>query len=158
LKLSRADGAKVALFRSHLTRVTLDLLPFVLYGFICTMPARRTVKATRSVFTLKMELDTCAHPVVEAQLKRLKLASRSLHEQLFSIGAEARVLERLYYKSKNQHRSATFFAKASEVRRYTTRVIDVGFAEVIDNLRMSFYGEASQRKCVIIIHEALCCH
>jgi hypothetical protein len=114
------------------------------------MAIRRTMGAPPITYTPKLELDMNLHTDVELHLKRLKMASRLVRDQLSLCRTEARILERLYYKSKNQHRSAVFWDRVSEVRRYTARLVDMGLVDVLDTLRVSFYGEAAQRKYVII--------
>jgi hypothetical protein len=114
------------------------------------MAARRTRLAPPVIYTPKTKLDVAAHPVIEAQLKKLKLASRQIREQLSLIETEARILERLYYKGKNQHRSATFWHRLSEVRRYTARINNLDLCNIIDSFRASFFGEAAQNKCAAV--------
>lgn len=53
---------------------------------------------------------------------------------------EMRVLERLYYKNKNQHRTSLFFKRVSEIRRYGNRLIELKLPERIELLRASFFG------------------
>ena len=63
-----------------------------------------------------------------------------------------RVLERLYYKGVNQHRSALFWRKVKEVRRLGKRVLEVGLGGLLDDSRYSFYcvGDG-ERKYVLLL-------
>ena len=77
---------------------------------------------------------------VDAILKDLKFCSRRLKTALDGFKDELRVLERLYYKCKNQHRMALFFKRVSEMRRFGRRLSELDILEHVDLLRASFVG------------------
>jgi hypothetical protein len=112
------------------------------------MRTKRSVSAPAPYYALKADAEFSLHSAIEAQLKKLKLVCRQLREQFTMLDLEARVVERLYYKNKNQHRSATFWHRFVEMRRYTGRLNGLGLPDVLDDLRASFYGPIAQRKYV----------
>jgi hypothetical protein len=107
---------------------------------------KRTVAPPKAEYTPKAQLAEGLHSRVEAQLKRLKLVSRELRHHIAAFESEARILERVYYKGKNQHRSAVFWQRLVEIRKYATRLTDVHVDEIVERLRASFFGEAAQVK------------
>ncbi|THH12751.1 hypothetical protein EW146_g7400 [Bondarzewia mesenterica] len=74
--------------------------------------------------------------LVKTKLKRAQLV-HALHAD------EMAVLERLFYKGKNQHRSSLFWQRVSEMRRYGHRLQGITMCATIEALRASFYGEES---------------
>ena len=80
------------------------------------------------------------HKEIDAVLKDLKISSRRLKTALDGLKDELRVLERLYYKNKNQHRMSLFFKRVPEMRRYGRRLSDLDILENVDLLRASFVG------------------
>lgn len=91
-------------------------------------------------FLERASLDNSLHSTVDGILKDLKACSRRLQAALASYQDEMQVLERLYYKSKNQHRPALFFKRISEIRRYGWRLLEANMTEDVHLLRASFYG------------------
>ncbi|THV07507.1 hypothetical protein K435DRAFT_259813 [Dendrothele bispora CBS 962.96] len=79
---------------------------------------------------------------VDAALKDLKLLSRRLHKALSLQQTESQVLERLYYKSKNQHHSALFWRRVCEMRRFAKRLLEFDVTGVVDGLRATFFRDA----------------
>lgn len=77
---------------------------------------------------------------VDVLLKELKPCMRHLRATLGSYTDELRMLERLYYKNANQHRTALFFKRILETRRYGQRLIALGISEHVDCLYASFFG------------------
>jgi hypothetical protein len=70
---------------------------------------------------------------------------------------ELQILERLYYKGKNQHRAALFWKRVSEVRRYARRLDGVGLPDVVERLHRSFFGDDATHRYTreFIINERL---
>lgn len=101
--------------------------------------ARRCVPTDTS-FSERASLENSLRSTVDTILKDLKACSRRLQAALASYQDEMQVLERLYYRSKNQHRAALFFKRISEIRRYGWRLLEVNMAEDVHLLRASFYG------------------
>ena len=91
--------------------------------------------------TERSSLPQSHHSRVDATLKDLKLLSKRLHSALSSYESELKVLERIYYKSKNQHRSALFWRRITETRRYGRRIQQINLRLFVDGLRMSFFRE-----------------
>lgn len=85
--------------------------------------------------------NTSLHPRIDATLKDLKLSSRKFSAAHSAHANEFRVLERLYYKSKNQHRLALFWRNVSEMRRYCKHLYGMSLPVYIDLFRSYFWGE-----------------
>ncbi|KAG2157060.1 hypothetical protein DEU56DRAFT_762864 [Suillus clintonianus] len=100
----------------------------------------RSRAPTATSFSQRASLENSLHPTVDSILKDLKTCSRRLQAALASYQDEMQVLERLYYRSKNQHRAALFFKRISEIRRYGWRLLEVNMTEDVHILRASFYG------------------
>lgn len=83
---------------------------------------------------------------IDAVLKDLKLCSRRLQAILPSYSDELRILERLYYKGKNQHRSALFWKRVVEIRRYGNRLNEKDLSRIMDTFHYSFFSRDSQNK------------
>lgn len=92
-------------------------------------------------------LDESRHVSIDALLKELKICSRRTHVALNAFKDECQILERLYYKGKNQHRAALFWRSVIEIRRYCGRLDGMRIGDLIDALRSSFFGDAHS-KCV----------
>jgi hypothetical protein len=86
-------------------------------------------------------LNYARHPLVDTSLKELKICTRRLHVSLKAQQDETRILERLYYKGKNQHRGALFWRRVAEIRRFCDRVDGMHIERVIDDFHSSFFGE-----------------
>ncbi|KAG1865252.1 hypothetical protein C8R48DRAFT_706571 [Suillus tomentosus] len=100
----------------------------------------RSCAPTATSFLERASLENSSHSTVDGILKDLKACSRRLQAALASYQDEMKVLERLYYRSKNQHRAALFFKRISEIRRYGWRLLEVNMVEDVHLLRASFYG------------------
>ncbi|KAI0064624.1 hypothetical protein BV25DRAFT_1800468 [Artomyces pyxidatus] len=101
----------------------------------------RTRRYPTSPPALRSVLDPAAHESVDAFLKNLKTHIRKLNAVFSKHEAEIALLERLYYKGKNQHRAALFWQRVSEARRYGHRLQELRIPALIESLRGSFYGE-----------------
>lgn len=115
------------------------------------MNARRGRTSPPISFSPRASLATCSHSTVDGLLKDLKAYSRRLQAALASYQDEMHVLERLYYKSKNQHRMALFFKRVSEIRRYGWRLLEVNISDYMRLLRASFYGVTVVQRCDILL-------
>lgn len=109
------------------------------------MPPRRCVSSPDLDCLQRTSLDSGYYPVVDAVLKQLKACSRRLQAALSSYRTELQVLERLYYKGKNQHRAALFWQRVTELRKLGERVGEMHMDKVIEDLRLSFWGGPSAR-------------
>lgn len=79
------------------------------------------------------------YAVIDAALKTLKISSRRVTAVEEAFAEEAQVLKRIYYKSKNQHRSALFFKRTQEVRRMSERVSSTRISKPLAAIRDGFH-------------------
>jgi hypothetical protein len=90
-------------------------------------------------------LDQPSYSFVDSALKDLKVHSRRLRIVLAAYSDELHIFERLYYKSKNQHRAGLFWRRVAEIRRYGSRLDGMHIPNIVQTFRCSFFGEASQQ-------------
>ena len=109
------------------------------------MPPRRHVPPPSLNCLERSLLGSEHHPAVDAVLKQLRVCSRRLQAALDSHRTEMQVLERLYYKGKNQHRTALFWQRVVELRKLGERVDEMHMDKVVENFRLSFWGKPSTR-------------
>ncbi|EPQ58162.1 hypothetical protein GLOTRDRAFT_72264, partial [Gloeophyllum trabeum ATCC 11539] len=106
-----------------------------------------TTKRLRSVPSVvcssRATLDSAACSGVDSTLKDLKSCVRRLQTSLATHAEEMQLLERLYYKGKNQHRSALFWRRLEEVRKYGKRLQEMELSSLLELLRFSFFGTAA---------------
>ncbi|KAI0709115.1 hypothetical protein C8Q76DRAFT_742283 [Earliella scabrosa] len=114
------------------------------------MVPRRHVPPPSLNYTPRAALQADKCPAVDALLKQLKTCTRRLQNALASHRTELQVLERLYYKGKNQHRTALFWQRVAEMRRLGERVDEMHMDDVVESLRLSFWGEPSSRTTKIM--------
>lgn len=95
---------------------------------------------------LKTSIDPSLYSHVDSALKRLKLVSRRLSAVLTIWGEESRVLDRLYYKGKNQHRTSLFWRHVEEMQRFCLRVNSLDLVGTLNRLRHSFYDSVDYNK------------
>jgi len=91
-------------------------------------------------YTLRLSMDAYQCSRVDTGLKNFKLLSRQLHSLLITHTTDVQILQRLYYKNKNQHRGSLFWRKVVEVRRYSERFEQHKPHILIDDFRCTFYG------------------
>ncbi|KII88572.1 hypothetical protein PLICRDRAFT_110740 [Plicaturopsis crispa FD-325 SS-3] len=94
-------------------------------------------------FSARSSLDPSSYAPIDSILKNLKTCSRRLQTALSAHRDEMQILERLHYKGKNQHRSALFWRRVTEIRRYGMRLHGVGLYGILETLRASFFGVSS---------------
>ncbi|KIK95886.1 hypothetical protein PAXRUDRAFT_139729 [Paxillus rubicundulus Ve08.2h10] len=104
------------------------------------MPAERCRAAPAITLFPRSSLSSSHHKGIDSLLKGLKTCSRRLRAAMSSLTDELRILERLYYKNKNQHRMALFFRRVPEIRRYGQRLVELDLPGRVDLLRASFVG------------------
>ncbi|KAI0748045.1 hypothetical protein C8Q80DRAFT_1270493 [Daedaleopsis nitida] len=114
------------------------------------MVPRRHVSPPALKCTQRSSLEAEKCPTVDAILKQLKACSRRLQAALSSHRTELQVLERLYYKGKNQHRTALFWQRVAEMRKLGERVDEMHIDDVVESLRLSFWGEPSSRTAKVL--------
>ena len=88
------------------------------------------------------------HAQIDVSLKELRTVSRRLGAFATPYADELRVLERIYYKGKHQHRAALFWRKVAEVRRLGARIAETAIPELVDGVRHSCYGAEGRSECV----------
>jgi len=110
------------------------------------MTALRLARSPPLSSSPRSSLDASHHRSINAVLKDLQTCSRRLHAALSTHRDELQILERLYYKGKNQHRSALFWKRVVEVRRYGHRLAEMAMPVVLDRLRSAFFGEKGKEK------------
>ncbi|KAI8998704.1 hypothetical protein BD414DRAFT_475826 [Trametes punicea] len=106
---------------------------------------RRHVRPPSLECTPRASFDAGITSTIDAALKQLKACSRRLQAALTSHRTELQVLERLYYKGKNQHRTALFWQRVAEMRRFGERVDEMHIGDVVESLRLAFWGDPSSR-------------
>ena len=67
-----------------------------------------------------------------------------------------RVLDRLYYKGKNQHRTSLFWRHVEEMRRFCLRIDSLDLLGILNRLRHSFYDSTSYDKWVFYFFKFVC--
>jgi hypothetical protein len=88
-------------------------------------------------------MDPSSHASIDSILKDLKSCSRRLQVVFSAYHDELQILQRLYYKGKNQHRPALFWKRAAEMKRYGERLDCTGLPGAFELLRCSFFGAIS---------------
>ena len=103
---------------------------------------------TRSTLLSKSALGTSLHGHVDLALKRLKALSRRLAAISATLSEEVKILNRLYYKGKNQHRISLFWRHVEEIRRLSLRIHSLDLAGTVNRLRHTFYNSTDYTKWV----------
>ncbi|KAF7363403.1 DUF4477 domain-containing protein [Mycena sanguinolenta] len=112
--------------------------------------ARRCRQPPRLSRSPKNSLDATLHSEIDASLKQLKSCARSLQPVLSTFTDELQILHRIHYKGKNQHRSALFWRRVAEMRRYGDRLEELSLLSLVDSLRYSFFAEESQQNSKLL--------
>jgi hypothetical protein len=98
------------------------------------------------IYTPRDQLDDKHKLVIDGIVKTLKSCSRRVNHAMSAFRDELQLLERLYYKGKNQHRSALFWRRVCEIRRYGSRLIKFDLPPILQDLHKSFFGEEAKIK------------
>jgi len=101
-----------------------------------TLPQSRT----------RTHLDASVTTHIDKSLKSLKRCSKRLAASCELFSSEYALLERMYYKGKNQHRAAIFWKRVVEVRRYAARLNLLGFSGLLNAYQNSFFDPAAGEK------------
>src|SRR5271154_7527015 len=109
------------------------------------MTTKRTRAEPQLVYAPRSSLQALSYAPIDSALKDLKTSSRRLNSSFLAFRDETHILERLYYKGKNQHRSAIFWKRVLEVRRYARRLDEMQIPKRVDHLRCTFFGESASR-------------
>ncbi|KAL1744539.1 hypothetical protein HDZ31DRAFT_82595 [Schizophyllum fasciatum] len=105
---------------------------------------RRNGKPPRPAPSIRTQVDKNLHTAVDAALRDLKKFSRRLHSTFDAFSEELQVLDRVFYKGKNQHRSALFFRRVADIRKFSQRISQYNAPQIIDAFRCSFFGPDAQ--------------
>jgi hypothetical protein len=97
-------------------------------------------------FTPRSSSDSKIHSTVDGVLKELKTASKELQKNFASFRLELELLDRLFYKNKNQHRSALFWRKVTEMRRFAHKLDHHKPDGLVEDTRRWFWGPLDQQK------------
>ncbi|TRM58636.1 hypothetical protein BD626DRAFT_510895 [Schizophyllum amplum] len=100
----------------------------------------RTEKPPKLTVIERSHLAKDSHSAVDAALRDLKKYSRRLHVTYDAFSEELQVLERVFYKGKNQHRSALFWRRVADVRKFSQRIAQYEPPTLLDAFRCSFFG------------------
>ncbi|KAL1717502.1 hypothetical protein EV715DRAFT_292187 [Schizophyllum commune] len=101
---------------------------------------RREAKPPKPVLSVRSQVDKDLHPSVDTALRDLKKFSRRLHVTFDAFSEELQVLDRVFYKGKNQHRSALFFRRVADMRKFSQRIAEYNAPQIVDSCRCSFFG------------------
>ncbi|KAF7304846.1 DUF4477 domain-containing protein [Mycena kentingensis (nom. inval.)] len=111
---------------------------------------KRRRRATRPTQSDKASLPPDVLPHIDAALKQTKVSSRALRPILSTFNDELLVLHRLFYRGNNQHRTAIFWQRVSEMRRYAERLEELHLTDILDSLRLSFFDQSQQQSSKLL--------
>ena len=97
-------------------------------------------------FTPRSSLDLEIHSTVDGVLKEFKSATRELQKVFASFRLELELLDRLFYKNKNQHRSTLFWRKVTEMRRFGHKLDHHKPDGLVEDARRWFWGPLDQQR------------
>lgn len=129
-----------------ITAVTSSPFHQALIGYIfflnCNLKAMSTRRRNKSpAFSCQPREYLC--PAVQATtdtiLKSLKKSKRQCRANLNALSDELEILERLYYKGKNQHSSSLVWKRITEARRYAQRVRESAPLVLLDSIHLAFF-------------------
>lgn len=89
----------------------------------------------------RTSVEASHYAAIDSELKSLKLLSRRIQSATIAHLTELKILRRLFYKNKNQHRGALFWRNISEVRRYAEKLQRLDVLNATNAFRNKFYGE-----------------
>lgn len=110
------------------------------------MATRRWKTPPALNLSLRKSTDPSSYALVDAALKDLKICLRRLQFTHSTFRDDLQILQRLYYKGKNQHRYALFWKHTSELRKYGERLDGLGLLSILELTRCSFFGVTVVRK------------
>jgi len=105
----------------------------------------------------RAHLDKSGHTAIDSVLKGLKKSSRSLQVVLAAWSTDSQILDRVYYKGKNQHRGALFWRRVVELRRICGRLRHINPDQKLNVFRTSFFGSDVPRKYAYFNHGSWKC-
>lgn len=87
-------------------------------------------------------LDARLHSDVDLFLKTLKGSHKRFQTAFASMQVEGQVLERIFYKGKNQHRGSLLWRKLSDLRKFTRRTEALAPSQTMTAFCQSFFTKA----------------
>lgn len=87
-----------------------------------------------------LNLDVGSSSNIDSALKDFKLCIRRIQTVFASFQVELQLLDRLYYRGNNQHRTALFWRRIIEARRYGNRILAMDIHTKLDGVRMLFWN------------------
>ena len=109
------------------------------------MQARRTVNIPPATCLPRSTLDASIHSSIDSALKDLKQCTKRLQTALATQQVDLQVLEKLYYKGNNQHRTALFWRRVSDIRRFGRRLEGADVYGLVETFHLSFWGNETQK-------------
>lgn len=80
-------------------------------------------------------------PAITLLLKKLKPVHKNVHSSQKRLFTEMHLLERVYYKGKNQHGSSLFWRNVVSARRMTARIYETNLPRLLEILSSIFHEE-----------------
>jgi hypothetical protein len=87
-------------------------------------------------------LDTSLHPEIDIFLKALKASNKRFQAAFSSMQVEGQLLERIFYKGKNQHRGSLLWRRLSDVRKFTRRAESLASSQAMATFCQSFFTKS----------------
>ncbi|KAM6500558.1 hypothetical protein JOM56_003572 [Amanita muscaria] len=87
---------------------------------------------------------------IDAVLKDLKHCLRRIHNALATHADEHQLLQRIFYKNKNQHRGALFWRRVAEMRRYSERLNNADISLTLEEIRNSFFDPDAKQNSKLL--------
>lgn len=112
-------------------------------------------------FRSRSSLPSQLHSTIDSCLKALRTATKAFAALETTLAEERQILERLYYKGKNQHRSALFWRRVGDMRRVLKKMDGSSkfrISNTLERVRGSFHesggAELSNKAWVIYMPSA----
>lgn len=103
------------------------------------MSALRSKKNSRYNNISRDALSQQSITAVDTFLKSLRKLQKNVTNNQSTHTSELQLIDRISYKSRNQHGIALFWRSLSEVRRYAKSIEGNSLSALIDSVRSSFY-------------------
>lgn len=102
------------------------------------MPPRRFRLVAYENYRPRDNLDV---PTITQLLKQLKSGYKNVRSSQKQLFAEMHILERVYYKGKNQHGLSLFWRSVVSVRRMSGRIYETNVPRLLEILGGMFHEE-----------------
>jgi hypothetical protein len=107
-------------------------------GEFFIMPPRQFRLAVSENYKPRNNLDV---PTINRLLKELKFGHKNVRSSQKQLFTEMHLLERVYYKGKNQHGLSLFWRSVASVRRMAARVYETNLPRLLEILGSMFHEE-----------------